>query len=212
MSTAELKEIVANIAKSQAETALQMKDTDRLIKETSIQMKETDRQMKETDRQMKETSIQMKDTDKKIKKLEDLFTGQWGKLVEALVDAGLPRLFQGVGIAVSQVSRRHEILSDGQKLAEIDILLHNGGEDIAIEVKTTCRPKDVDEHIERMKKVHDAVPKYANNEKKLFGAVAALRFEANADLYAKRKGLFLLEGKEGLFNITNAPGFSPKAY
>lgn len=178
MSTAELKEIVANLAKSQAET---------------------DRQMKETDR--------------KLKELSELFTGQWGKLVEALVNAGLPSLFRSVGIKVHQVSRRHEVVDDlGRKLAEVDILLHNGGEDVAVEVKTTCRPKDIDEHIERLGVLHESILTYSSGSKKLYGAVAALRYEADADVYAKKKGMYVLESREGLFSVTNGDGFKPNAW
>lgn len=109
--------------------------------------------------------------------------------MESLIDSGLPSLFQGVGIDVHRVSRRHEIFQNKQKLAEVDILIHNGGEDIALEVKTTVRPKDVDEHIERLQKLHELIPLYSSGEKLLYGAVAGLRYEANADLYAKRKGM-----------------------
>ncbi len=185
MSTVELREFINDLAKSQAET----------------------------DRQMKETSEQMKETDKKIKGLNDLFTSQWGKLVEALVDSGLPKLFRARGIEVKQQGRRHEFLDGGslRKIAEIDVLLHNGGEDVAVEVKTTLRVKDVKEHVARLEKVRAAVPVYRDGGKRLFGAVAALKFEAEADVYAERQGFFVLKSAAGMFEITNAAAFVPRA-
>ena len=36
----------------------------------------------------------MKETDRKIKKLNDLFTGQWGKLMESLVEGDLIKLLK----------------------------------------------------------------------------------------------------------------------
>ena len=83
---------------------------------------------------------------------------------------------------------------------------------MAVEVKTTCRPKDIDEHIQRLEKVHQSVSTYSTGAKKLYGAMAALRYEADADLYAKRKGMFVLQIKESLFAISNEQEFSPKAY
>ena len=44
---------------------------------------------KETSEQMKETSEQMKETDKRLKKAENLFTTQWGRLMESLVEGDL---------------------------------------------------------------------------------------------------------------------------
>lgn len=154
----------------------------------------------------------MKETDKKIKGLSELFTGQWGKLVEALVDSGLPKVFRKQGIAVRQVSRRHEIYDGAVKIAEIDVLLHNGGEDVAVEVKTTLRSKDVKEHLARLKKVRAAVPAYSTGGKKLYGAVAALKFDAEADLFAERQGMFVLKSSEGIFEIINGSGFRRKGH
>lgn len=39
-----------------------------------------------------EMDRRFKETGKKIKALEELFVGQWGKLVESLVEGGLVRL------------------------------------------------------------------------------------------------------------------------
>ncbi|MDD3527254.1 MAG: hypothetical protein PHX39_09940, partial [Bacteroidales bacterium] len=64
-------------------------ETDKKFKETDKQFKETDKKFKETDKQFKETDKQLKKTDKKIKELSALFTSQWGKLVESLVEGDL---------------------------------------------------------------------------------------------------------------------------
>lgn len=43
-----------------------------------------------------ETDRRFKETDEKIKELASLFTGQWGKLIEALVRPSALKLFQGL--------------------------------------------------------------------------------------------------------------------
>jgi len=40
----------------------------------------------ETDKKFRDTDKKMQDTDKKIKELANLFTTQWGKLIESLVE------------------------------------------------------------------------------------------------------------------------------
>ena len=67
-------------------------------------MQETDRQMKETDRKMQETDRQMKETDRRLKELNKLFTGQWGKLMESLVEGELVNLLKEKGIEVGHTA------------------------------------------------------------------------------------------------------------
>lgn len=37
--------------------------------------------------------------------------------------------------------------------------------------------------------------------RKLYGAVAALRYESDADVCAKKKGMYVMESREGLFSV-----------
>lgn len=192
VSIAELQPIVADLARS--------------TKELRASQAETDRQMKATDRQMKATDL-------KIKELSHLFTTQWGKLVEALIEPGCVKLFRERGIAVTRASTNQEwFRDDGSKLAEVDVFLVNGGEDVAVEVKTTCQPKDIEEHIERLAKIKAHRPEYRNGSKKLYAAVAALKYSAQADEYAKRKGFYVLKSSDGIVTIQNELGFTPTAY
>jgi hypothetical protein len=162
---------------------------------------------KETDRQLKETS-------REIGKLTRLFESHWGKLVEALLGTGLPKLFRQRGIGVRKATKGLEIFDEttGRCLLEVDVMVHDGDEDIAVEVKTTCRPDDIDEHIERLAALRALEPAYASGEKRLYGAVAALSYAAHADRYAERKGLFVLKSTDGVLSIENGPDFKPKAF
>jgi hypothetical protein len=203
MSTDELRELVASLAVAQ-------KETDRQLQETDRQLKETDRQLKETNRDLKS---HFRETDRKIRDLSTLFTGQWGKLVEALLGSGLPELFRARGIPVRATSRDIEVQDDtGQRVAQVDVMVHNGEEDIAVEVKTTCRPEDVNEHLERLRRLRELLSLYASGSKKLYGGIAALKYEAAADQYAEKKGLFVLKCTEGIVTIENRPDFRPRAF
>ena len=116
-----------------------MKETDRLLKE---QAREADRRFRETDRQMQET-------DRRLKKAEGLFTSQWGKLMESLVEGDLVPLLKERGIAVEGTLQRFEGRRNGQHF-EIDILALNGTEVVVVEVKTTLRPRDVTRFVEKL--------------------------------------------------------------
>jgi len=54
----------------------------------------------------KETDARFKETDKKINELSGLFSSQWGKMIEALVEPNALKLFQVRGIQVRYVYRR----------------------------------------------------------------------------------------------------------
>ncbi len=185
MSTAELQAIIAENAKS--------------IRDLRDSQAETDRQMKATDQ--------------RIKELSSLFTVQWGKLIEALVHPGCVSLFRSRGITVNRASAGQEWFDDnGKKVAEVDVFLVNGGEDVAVEVKTTCLPKHIDQHLKRLAKLKELRPEYQNGTKKLYGAVAALKFNSESDTYARNKGLYVLKSTDGIVTIDNPEDFKPISF
>jgi hypothetical protein len=74
---------------------------------------------------------------------------------------------------------------------EIDLFLENGDTVVIIEVKTTLKVADVNDHIEkRLKPFERFSPRYADVT--VYGAVAYVPVEKNADRYAYQKGLFVL--------------------
>ena len=91
------------------ETREQVQETSEQMKETDRRMSETDRRMLETDRQMKDTDLRMKETDRRMKKLQDLFTTQWGKLIESLVEGDLTKLLNERGIQVQRTDRKSNV-------------------------------------------------------------------------------------------------------
>ncbi|KJV08102.1 hypothetical protein [Methylocucumis oryzae] len=186
-----------------AENSLQLKETDRLIKELRESQKETDRQFKETDRKFKET-------DRKINELNDLFTSQWGRLMESLVEGDLVKILNQRGIAISDTSTRLKgKRADGGNF-EFDILAHNGHEVVVIEVKTTLRPDDVKKFLHKLGQMKQWLPRYANNT--LYGGVAWLTAVAGAEDMAVNQGLFSIRATGNSASIVNTQDFRPKAW
>jgi len=96
----------------------------------------------ETDKRFKETDRKFQETDKKLNKLEQLFTSQWGKLVESLVEGDILTILNQWGIEVTDTIKRRSGRRDGVDY-EFDIIAINGSEIVIIEVKTTLRPEDI---------------------------------------------------------------------
>ena len=187
---------------------------DQRFRETEQRFRETEQMFRETDRRLdqrfRETEQMFRETDKELRRLEGIFTGQWGKLVEALVAPSALRLFQERGVKVTETSRRVERVRDGLQM-ELDILLSNTQEAVVIEVKTTLKVEDVREFLEQLERFTFFFPRYKGMS--IYGGVAAIHIEEDADKFACRQGLFVLTGSgEGLITMLNSPDFKPKDF
>ena len=172
-------------------------------KENRLQMQETDRRMQETDRRLRETDV-------RLKKLDDLFNGQWGKLMEALVRGDLIKLLRDRGVDVDHTTGRLAS-GNGAPQWEIDIIAANGHEVVAVEVKTTLKVGDVDHFVDTLKRFAVQAPALYRG-KRVYGAVAYLRADGSSDVYAERQGLFVIRATGSSASITNGDRFTPRTF
>ncbi len=202
-------EQLAEHREQMAQLRASMDETDRQMQETDRRMQETDRQMKETDRRMQETDRQMKETDRRLKKAEDLFTTQWGRLMESLVEGDLVPLLKQRGIPVERTLREGAGQRNGESF-EVDILAINGRQVVVVEVKTTLRSEGVTRFLGKLDRFLDWSPEYRNHT--IHGAVAYLRSSASVVTYAERQGLFVIRATGNSASIVNAEDFVPRAF
>ena len=184
-----------------------------ILREVAASQRETDRRMQETDQLLKrqgaETDRRMQETDRRIRELNELFTGQWGKLMEALVDGDLIELLNRRNIDVHH-TMTNVTRDRGRRLVEIDILAVNGREVVAVEVKSTLRVRDVDHFLGMLEHFTELLPEYQG--RKVYGAVAWLRAQEWADRYAARRGLFVIRATGSSASITNREDFTPRVF
>lgn len=171
--------------------------------------RQADREMARLRASMEDTDRRMKETDRRLKKAEELFTSQWGKLMESLVEGDLAPLLQERGIDVEGTAERSHKRRNGEHM-EIDIVAVNGAEVVAVEVKTTLRPDDVRHFLEKLSRFLEWFPEYGG--RRLYGAVAYLRSESESAVHAERQGLFVIRATGSSASIVNAPDFKPRAF
>ena len=209
----EIWNILREAAESRKETDQVLKrlgqETDRRTQETDRQMQETDRQMQETDRRMQATDRQMQETDLRLRKLDELFNGQWGKLMESLVEGDLVKLLNQRGIAVDHTITNAK-KNYGERRWEFDILAVNGEEVVVVEVKTTLKVDDVDYFLERLQDFPELMPEFA--DRRTYGALAYLKTDGSVTVHAGRQGLYVIRATGSSASITNAEGFAPRAF
>lgn len=189
---------------------LMFKETDKLLTE---KFQETDRKIKETDRilteKFQETEKLFKETDKRIRELDQLFTSQWGKLVESLVEGDLIKLLNSKGIQVGHTSQRTKGNYQGENY-EYDIIAYNGREIVIVEVKTTLRPGDVKDFHRKIWKTKKYLPAYKENV--IYGAMAFITADGASDKMAEKNGFFIIRATGNSSSIVNQEDFKPKAF
>ena len=129
--------------------------------------------------------------------------------MESLVEGDLVQLLQRRGVKVTEVYARRHPLGDARQ-RELDILAWNGSDVVAVEVKTTLLVKDVRRFEETMWEVPTLLP--LKGALRYYGAVAYLRAESKAQIYAERRGFFVIRATGSSASLTNAEEFRPRDF
>jgi len=138
-----------------------------------------------------------------------LFTSQWGKLVESLVEGDIVNLLNQKGINVTDIIKRREGRRDGIDY-EFDIIAINGSEMVIVEVKTTLTPEDIGQFLKKLTQAKDWMPEYA--DKIVYGAVAFISEDTGSSVMAEKNGLFVIKATGDSASIVNADNFVPKSW
>jgi len=198
------------------ETAFSFQETDRRFKETDIKFQETDLKFQETDRKIEEMSREVKTMSREIKAVgrevkrvnESLgrLGNRLGDFVEEMVRPAAVRLFREQGIDVHEVHRGVEASRGGDDI-EIDLLVVNTTDVVAVECKSLLSSDDVNQHVVSLNKLKRMLPTYS--EKRVMGAVAAMVLPDNVARYAYRQGLFVIAQSGDHLLIRNDAKFKP---
>ena len=168
---------------------------------------EAKRRAEEAERYEAERKKAEKDFNRRWNQLEGMFTSQWGKLVEQLVNGDLVRVLNKRGIAVHRTSIRNRGCFNGQNF-EFDIIACNGDTIVVVEVKTTLRPDDVKHFTEVMGHFRDYLPQY--KDMKIQGAFGYLSSDAQAAEMAQKDGFWTIHATGGSAKIDNNATFQPR--
>ena len=176
-----------------------------LMKELFISQKETDLKFKETDKQIQEMIREAKVVSTSVGRLGN----RLGEFVEEAVRPAAVRLFQQCGIDVHEVQQNISVKRDGEAL-EIDLLVVNDLDTVAIECKSNLSIDDINEHLERLAKIKRMIPRYKAH--RILGAVAGMVIPDNVAAYAIKKGLYVIAQNGGHLDLANPAVFVPKAW
>jgi hypothetical protein len=174
----------------------------RLFQETDRKFQETERVIKEL---QKENALAIRAVNTSIGKLGN----RLGEFVEEAVRPSAVRLFRECGIDVHEVQQNIVAKRNGESL-ELDLLVANDKDAVAIECKSHLSIDDVNEHLTRLDKIKRLLPRYKDN--RVLGAVAGMVIPENVALYAIRKGLYVIGQNGDHLELRNESVFVPKAW
>jgi hypothetical protein len=138
---------------------------------------------------MKELREAHKETEKALGRLSN----KMGDMAEYTLLPNLPEKFKKFGFTFQVINRNRKIADEEHGIfAEVDAFLENGSQAMAVEVKTTLRHEDVDDHVKRMEKIR----RYAdlhNDKREFSGAIAATVIDEDTKRFALKQGFYVIE-------------------
>ena len=195
-------------------------ETDRkfqeLIKDLFISQKETDRKFQETDRKFQDTDRKFqetsRETNREIRAVNESIGrlgNRLGQFVEEAVRPAAVKLFRERGIDVHEVHQNITAKRQGETL-EVDLLVVNNNDVVAIECKSNLSIDDVNDHLKRLEKIKRLLPDH--KEKRISGAVAGMVTPENVAIYAIKKGLYVIGQNGDHLELRNEVGFVAKVW
>jgi hypothetical protein len=173
-----------------------LQETRKLIEEYAKGLAETKALFAENaakaEKEMAETRKELKESAKELDIKMGRISNRLGDIVEHIVSPGVLKSFENM--TGYRFTRAGPALykDNGEFLAQVDLLLENGGYALAVEVKSKPNNGDVDEHIERM----GILRQYADahgDKRKYLAAIAGAVVDNSVRKYALKNGFFVLE-------------------
>jgi len=171
-----------------------------LLRELTESQKETDRMMKETDRKMARVSKQMGD-----------LHNSFGEMAEHLVAPSIHERFNELGYHFNAVAPGgYKVLDDkGKVVAQVDILLENSNNIMAVEVKAKVHTKDIEHHVKRLELLRKHWNK-RGDKRVIQGSIAGAIFGNIEKQAAIEAGLYVLVQSGDTMKLELPDGFVPQ--
>ncbi len=170
---------------------------------------------RETDRKIRESSLE---TDLEIRKLSEKIervsenvgkvTDTLGRFAENMVAPAMVKLFNDRGIPITDYSQR---VHSEKRDIEYDIVAFNKDYVVVVSVKMTLRVSHVKEFVnDRLPIFKEVFPRY--KDMKVIGAVAGATILEKCDIYAVKRGLYVLAQSGENITMLNDDTFKAKVF
>jgi predicted DNA-binding transcriptional regulator AlpA len=201
-STAALENVAAPTGVSTKETSEAWKDVLRAIRELTEGNQETKRNLDRLE----------KTVDRVTRNIGGL-NNSIGEIVEMIIIPGVKEKMNLLEHNFNIASPRKEFSDfDGSTLMEVDLLLENCNEVMAVEVKTQVSRRWVDRHLKRLELLREKEKITGMSGKTIYAAVAGITFDDDARALAVENGMYLIEIEEESERIKIIPPKTAKKW
>lgn len=177
--------------------------------EMKKRQEKSDQESKQFKEDMQKESKQFKeDMKKELNKFRGIWSNAWGDFVETLFSGRFVELIQDWIPSIRYIIKNMGDRKKGRE-CEFDIVAVNNDSLVATEVKSTLGVSDVKKFLEKLKNFTLFFPQFKGC--KIYGAVAFLKANEDAEKFAMKKGLFVIAAKSDTGEILNKKGqFQPR--
>jgi hypothetical protein len=156
----------------------------------------------ETTKALERTEIVVAETSKTVGGLGNSF----GDFMEGMFTAKICSKFDAFEHTFTKIANGLILYKDdGDKVCEIDAFLENGDYVMAVEVKTKCEMKDINDHLKRLKKIRDYMNDHADS-RKILGCIAASIISSKLIATAEENGLYVMVQTGEAVEVVEKPG------
>jgi hypothetical protein len=195
----------AEAAEWRAEAAERGKEVDKKFAETAAHIKamsaEAAERSKKTEKQIKELSKNIGGVNRSL-----------GKSTEYMFNAKMWVKFNELKYEFTKGAPNVKFLEGNRIIAEADMFMENGEYVMPAEIKTDLTTEDVDDHLERIKKIRQYMDRHSD-KRTIVGAVAGAIVPDNVRAYAQKKGLYVMVPSGKAVAVADMPpGFTPSKW
>jgi Sec-independent protein translocase protein TatA len=179
--------LLDEVAEAQKETALAQKETKLAQQKTELALQKTQLIVQETSQNIGGVNIRL------------------GEIVEMVVLPGLMKRMNELGHNFTISSPRKKFSKDGEQFAEIDLLLENCDEVMAVEAKARFKLGMMNDFLKAIKLLRENDDITGLKDKTIRAAAAAIGFDKPARELAQELGMYIIDIDQDSENITLTP-------
>jgi hypothetical protein len=215
-----LEYLMADLAENVTRLSIEMRVFKDEMAEFKEEMAEFKDEMAEFKDEMAEFKDEMREFKEESRRESREMNRRWGELsnkmgtlAEDLVAPSIPRILAEIAgcpdteIELFSVRSRRRVLGVSR---EFDVLA--GCRDILLinETKSRLNPNDVENFVKLLGEARSFLPEYA--ERRIVGALASFYVDSSLVRFGERQGLLMLGASDGIMELLNEQGFSPRFF
>lgn len=191
-----------------------MADLTENVTRLSIEMRAFKEEMREFKDEMAEFKDESRRQTRDMNRKWGELANKMGTLAEDLVAPSIPRILaeyigcpeSGIEFLTVRSSRKRA----GGFNHEFDVLAGCGDVLLINETKSRLNPADVDNFVKLLGEARSFFPEYA--ERRIVGVLASFYIDPSLVRFGERQGLVMLGASDGVMELLNNPGFSPRFF